>query len=324
MSIQKRFLLAGAIAFWLGPGAVAGNEWDMPTPYGDSNFHTVNIHAFADDVEKNTGGALRITVHSAGSLIRHPEIRNAIRRGLVPVGEVLMSRLGNEDSVFEVDSVPFLATDYRQARALWEASSPVIRARLEEAGLELLFAVPWPPQGIYANREVGKVEDLAGMKLRVYNAATERLAGLVNAVPTQVEVSDIPVAFASGRVEAMITSPSTGANTKAWDYVSHFHDTRAWLPKNMVIVNRKAFMRLDAEVRETVLAAARRAEERGWTASRAETEAKTAVLRENGMTVTMPDAELTEGLRAVGRTMAEEWSARAGEAGRAILGAYRQ
>ncbi len=321
---MKKNLLVGAIAFWLGQGAYAVDEWDMPTPYGDRNFQTANIRAFADDVEKNTDGALRITVHSAGSLIRHPEIRNAVRRGLVPIGEILMSRLGNEDSVFEIDSVPFLATDYRQAKALWEASSPVIRDRLREAGLELLFAVPWPPQGIYANREVRKVDDLAGMKLRVYNAATERLAGLMNAVPTQVEVPDIPVAFASGRVEAMITSPSTGANTKIWDYVSHFHDTRAWLPKNMVIVNRKAFMGLDAEVRETVLAAARRAEERGWTASMAETEAKIAVLRENGMTVVMPDAELTEGLRAIGRTMAEEWAARTGEAGQAILDAYRQ
>lgn len=324
MSNKKKALLVGTIAFWLSQGAVAADEWDMPTPYGDRNFHTVNIRAFADDVEKNTDGALRIIVHSAGSLIRHPEIRNAVRRGLVPIGEVLMSRLGNEDSLFEIDSVPFLATDYRQARELWEASRPAIRARLEEAGLELLFAVPWPPQGIYANREVGTVDDLAGMKLRVYNAATERLAGLVNAVPAQVEVPDIPVAFASGRVEAMITSPSTGANSKAWDYVSHFHDTRAWLPKNMVIVNREAFMGLDAEVRETVLAASRRAEERGWTASMAETEAKTAILRENGMTVVMPDAALTEGLRTIGRMMAGEWSARAGEAGRAILDAYRQ
>ncbi len=296
----------------------------MPTPYAERNFHTANIHVFADEVERDTGGALRIVVHGAGSLIRHPEIRNAVRRGLVPAGEVLMSRLRNEDALFEVDSVPFLATDYGQAKELWEASRPAIEARLKEAGLRLLFAVPWPPQGLYADREIGTVADFAGMQLRVYNAAMERLALLAGAVPVPVEVPDIPLAFANGRVEAMITSPSTGADTKAWDFVTHYHDIRAWLPKNMVIVNRDSFLGLDAAVREAVLVAARRAEARGWVASRAETEAKISVLRENGMTIVTPSSELLAGLKDIGGTMAGEWSNRAGKAGREILDAYRQ
>ncbi len=312
------------VCLGLGQGVAARETWDMPTPYGDGTFHTVNVSAFAEDVNKATGGALTITVHSGGSLIKHPQIKSSVRNGLVPLGEVLMSRLGNEDAVFEIDSVPFLATDYGQARKLWKASYPVLKARLEKQGLLLLYAVPWPPQGIYAGKEIRTIEDLAGMKFRAYNTSTERVAELAGALPTQVEVPDIPVAFASGRVEAMITSPSTGANTKAWDYVSHFHHTRAWLPKNMVVVNQAAFGGLGPEVREAVLAAARRAEERGWAASMREADEKITEMEDNGMIIVMPGGGLMDSFRAIGHTMTEEWVARAGEAGQMILEAYRQ
>ncbi|MDJ0947667.1 MAG: TRAP transporter substrate-binding protein [Alphaproteobacteria bacterium] len=299
-------------------------SWDMPTPYGDKNFHTVNILQFAKDVEAGTGGKLKIKVHSAGSLIKHPEIASNVRRGLVPIGELLMSRLSNEDPVYEVDSVPFLATNYDEAWKLWQASRPTIEQKLEKRRMMLLFAVPWPPQGIYTKKELLKVDDLKGSKFRAYNASTERLAKLAGAVPTQVEVPDIPTAFTTGRVDAMITSPSTGANTKAWDYLSHFHHNQAWLPKNMVVVNAKAFKKLDPAMQKAVLDAAAAAEKRGWEASKSETKAKIAVMRDNGLKVVEPSADLTAGLAKIGTTMTEEWRKKAGDDGAAILAAYEK
>ena len=316
--------LLSTVFLGLGQGIAAQGKWDMPTPYGEGTFHTVNAIAFAEDVKNATSGALTITVHSGGSLIKHAQIKSSVRNGFVPIGEVLMSRLGNEDAVFEIDSVPFLATDYEQARKLWKASHPILKAGLEKQGLLLLYAVPWPPQGIYAGKEIRTIEDLAGLKFRAYNTTTERVAELAGALPTQVEVSDIPIAFASGRVEAMITSPSTGVSTKAWDYVSHFHHTQAWVPKNMVVINRTAFEELEPGVQEAVLAAARKAEARGWAASMRETDEKIAVMENNGMTIVMPGDELLNSFRAIGSTMTEEWAVRAGEPGQTILKAYRQ
>lgn len=324
MTVSVNFLLAMVILV-LGHGlSAAGETWDMPVPYGDGIFHTVNARAFAADVELGTDGELTITVHSGGSLVRHPQIRNSVRDGLVPIGEVLMSRSGNEDAVFGLDSVPFLATGYGQAERLHKASLPVIEARLAKQGLLLLYAVPWPPQGIYAGREIRTAGDLAGMKFRVYNPATERMAALAGALPAQVEAPDIPAAFASGRVEAMITSPTMGVNTRAWDYVSHYHHTRAALPKNMVIVNRDAFMALAPGIRVAVMEAARRAEARGWAASRKEADGKIAILEEHGMMVVMPDEELMDSFRTIGDAMTEEWAVRAGDAGLGILEAYRR
>lgn len=310
------FIAAGFVV------AAQAVTWDMPTPYGETNFHTVNIKEFADEVNKRTNGKLAIKVHSGGSLFKHPEIKNAVRGGQVPIGEFLLSRLSNENAVFQVDSVPFLATNYEQAEALWQASKPTISSLLDKQGLMVLFAVPWPPQGIYSKKPLAEVSDLKGVKFRAYNAATEELAKLAGAIPTQVEVPDIPQAFSTGRVDAMITSPSTGANTKAWDFVKYFYHTQAWLPKNVIVVNKRAFRRLDKDTQQRVLTAAKNAEERGWAASRAETSQKLDILRENGMSVNTPENGLMQGLKEIGRKMTHDWSERAGEAGVKIIDKY--
>lgn len=327
MTGLKTLALAGAMSFGAisiaATGAFAQTSWDMPTPYGDSIFHTANIMQFADDVRDATGGSLGITVHSAGSLFGHPEIKDAVRRQLAPIGEVLISRLSNENPLYGVDSIPFLATSYDEARALWEASEPAIAALLEEEGLKLLFAVPWPPQGIYAGEEVTDAAQMDGVRFRAYNAATERLATLMGAVPTQVEAGDIPTAFSTGRVDAMITSPSTGVASQAWDFVSVYHDTRAWLPKNMVIVNMRAFDALSADEQAALLAAADEAETRGWAMSEEETGSKTSTLADNGMGVVEPSATLAAQLGEIGETMTSEWLESAGEAGQAVIDAYR-
>lgn len=320
--LKLRSLLAGMLLAAVAVGAAPAATWDMPTPYPENNFHTVNIIKFAQDVKKLTNGAVEIKVHSAGSLFKHPEIKNAVRSGQVPIGEFLLSRLSNENAVFEVDSVPFLATNYKEARALWGASRGTISKLLAEQGLQVLFAVPWPPQGLYANKMIRTVADLKGVKFRAYNAATERLAQLAGAVPTQVEVPDIPQAFATGRVEAMITSPSTGANTKAWDFVNRFYNTQAWLPKNVVVVNKRAFQKLDQKTRTAILNAAQVAEDRGWKMSQEETASKIAVLKEHGMKVLEPSPELEGGLKGIGATMTAEWVGRAGKLGEEILDKY--
>ena len=297
--------------------------WDMPTPYPDATFHTKNIHEFAKDIANATGGDLAIKVHSAGSLFKHPEISKAVRSGQVPAGEFFLSLLANDNPAFGADSLPFLATSYDEAMKLWEAQESVITELLDEQGLMPLYAVPWPPQGLYTTKEIASVDDLAGLKFRTYNATLEQFANLAGAAPTQVEVPDIPQAFSTGRVEAMITSPSTGVNSKAWDFLSHYTDIQAWIPKNIVVVNKRAFRRLDEETQQAVLDAAATAETRGWEMSKAESAEMVEVLKENGITVVEPSDDLMTGLREIGAQMLESWTEDAGETGQQLLDAYQ-
>ncbi|HVZ50572.1 MAG TPA: TRAP transporter substrate-binding protein [Pseudolabrys sp.] len=313
-------VLAGSVA----TAAAAQTKWDMPTPYPDGNFHTKNVAMFAADVDKATGGSLKITVHSAGSLIKHPEIKRAVRQGTAPIGEILESLASNEAPVYGVDSVPFLATGYDAAKKLYAAQKPFLEKQLASEGLMLLYSVPWPPQGIYAKRTITKVEDLKGLKFRTYNAMIGRIAALAGAIPTQIEVPDLPTAFATGRVDVMITSASTGVDTKAQDYLTDYIDTQAWLPRNIVFVNKAAFDKLSAAEKKAVMDAAKTAEERGWKMSIDEMTIKTNALKAAGIKVSTPTPELKAGFAKIGDVIAGEWEKSAGADGKAMLAAYRK
>jgi TRAP-type C4-dicarboxylate transport system substrate-binding protein len=313
-------LLAGGIS----AGASAETKWDMPTPYPDGNFHTRNVIQFAADVDKATNGSLKIQVHSAGSLIKHPEVKRAVRQATAPIGEILESLAFNEAPVYGLDSVPFLATGYDASKKLYEAQRPFLEKQLASEGLMLLYSVAWPPQGIYAKRTITKVEDLKGLKFRTYNAMIGRIAALAGAIPTQIEVPDLPTAFATGRVDVMITSASTGVDTKAQDYLTDYIDTQAWQPRNIVFVNKAAFDKLPAAEQKAVIDAAKAAEERGWKLSIEEKQIKTDALKAAGIKVSEPTAELKEGLAKIGTTITAEWEKSAGEDGAAMLAAYRK
>ncbi|MCV6638149.1 TRAP transporter substrate-binding protein [Candidatus Albibeggiatoa sp. nov. NOAA] len=304
--------------------SVSTITWDMPTPYSDAVFHTKNIHAFAAEVKQLTDGHLNIQVHSGASLYKHPEIKRAIRSGQVPIGEVLISLLGNEDPLFQVDSLPLLATSYDRARKLWQVSRPEIEALLDKQGLKLLYAVPWPPQGLYTKKPINVVEDMEGAKIRVYNALLSRLVELLGGNPSTVQSPEIPQAFSTGLINAMITSPSTGVSSQCWDFVSHYYDIQAWIPKNMVFVNKRAFDRLTPDMQNALLAAARHAEERGWEMSEKETAEKTRTLSSNGMFVLKPTLEFQNSLDEIKIQMESEWEATAGKSGAVILKAMNE
>jgi len=313
-------LLASALA----TSASAQTKWDMPTPYPDGNFHTRNVVLFAADVAKATNGSLTIAVHSAGSLIKHAEIKRSVRQGTAPIGEMIESLSANEAPVYGIDSIPFLATGYDAAKKLYLAQKPYLEKQLASEGLILLYSIPWPPQGLYAKREIKSVDDLKGLKFRTYNAIIGRIAALAGSIPTQIEVPDLPTAFATGRVDVMITSASTGVDTKSQDYLTHYIDTQAWLPRNIVIVNKEAFDKLTPAEKKAVTDAAKVAEERGWKMSVEEMTVKTAALKAAGIIVLPPSPELKAGLAKIGETITAEWEKSAGADGAAMLAAFRK
>jgi len=297
-------------------------KWDMPTPYGDGVHHTKNVRQFAEDVSKATNGDMKIVVHSGASLIKHPEIHRAVRTGQVPIGEMFMGLLGNDNAIFKADNIPFLASDFASAKRLWSASRVQISAALEKDGLKLIYAVPWPPQGFYTKKPINSAADLEGLKMRAYSPTTSRLAVLLKATPTTVQTPEIPQAFSTGIIDAMVTSPSTGVSSQSWDYITDYTDTQAWIPKNMVIVNARAFKRLNEANRKAVMDAAAAAETRGWKMAQQETDTKTATLAEHGIKVAKPSAQLKADLQMIGKIMGDEWVQEAGQAGKDILSAY--
>lgn len=323
MTISTPTSLAAAVALALVAGSANAAEWNLATPYGDASFHTVNTKQFAEDVREATGGELNINVHSGGSLISHGEIKPSVRRGTVQAGEVFLSILSNESTVFELDTLPGLAGSYDEAWQLWQASKPAVEMLFDHQGLMPLYTVPWPSQGIYTDFELNDPAQFQGLRVRAPNINTQRLTENLGGLPTETEESDIPTAFSTGRVDAMITSVSTGESMAAWDYVSHFSDANLWIPKNIVFVNRQAFESLDADVQQAVLDAAEAAEQRGWEASKADAAGSTQALTEHGISISPPNEAVAGALQAAGDKLFEEWESRADAGARQLVEKYR-
>ena len=316
--------LVAAIGIALATAATAQTKWDMPTPYAATNFHTENVVQFAAEVDKATAGKLKIQVHPNASLFKANEIKRAVQGNQAQIGEILLSGYSNEDPLFGIDSVPFLATSYADAAKLWKASKKAVEERFAKQGMMVLYSVPWPPQGIYSSKPINSVADLKGLKMRTYNPYTSRIAELAGAQPVTIQAAELAQAFATGAVNANITSGATGYDTKAWEVVKNYYDTQAWIPKNVVFVNKKAFDELDKPSQAAVMKAAAAAEERGWKTSEEKAKWYLEQLAKNGMNVAPPSAQLKSDFKKIGDTMAGEWSKNAGGEGQAVIDAFRK
>ncbi len=323
--LRTATLAAAACLALTGPLAstALAETWDMPMAYAASNFHSETATAFAEAVTAATGGEIEVVAHPGGSLYGGGEIFRAVRSGQAPIGERLMSALGNEDPLFEIDALPFLATSYADARKLYEASKPAVTELMDGMGLVFLYAVPWPPQGLYNKTPVASAADMKGQKFRAYNAATSRLAELMGAIPTQIEAAEISQAFATGVATSMISSGATGYDRKIWEHVKYWYDVQAWLPKNMVFVNKEAWEGLDDQTRDIFRQEAAKAEQAGWDKSEELAEWYKEQLAAEGMAVEPPSDQLATDFREIGDTMTEEWLERAGGGGEQVIESYR-
>ena len=315
-------LAAASIAFGAATQTNAQTKWDLPAGYAATNFHSVNLQDFANDVDKATGGKLKITVHANGSLFKAPEIKRAVQGGQAQIGEVLISNFTNEWQLFGADALPFVADSYDEAVKLWKVQKPAFEKKLAEQGMMPLFAVPWPPQGIYVKKPINAAADLKGVKWRSYNPQTARIAELVGAQPVTIQAAELSQALATGVVDSYMSSGSTGVDSKTYESVKYWYDTQAWLPKNVVLVNKAAFDALDAATKTALLKAAADAEVRGLAASKKTNTASLDTLKANGMNILPPSAQLKADMKKVGDTMLKEWLDKAGPEGKALIDAY--
>ena len=326
MKLTRRTLavLTGALLGGLAASASAQTKWDLPSAYPASNMHTQNLTQFVKDVDAATGGKLKIQIHDNASLFKAPEIKRAVQGGQAQAGEILLVNFQNEWPLWGLDGIPFLATSYAESFKLYQASKATLQKKLAEQGMVLLYSVAWPPQGIFTKMQVNSAADLKGIKWRAYSPATARIAELVGAQPVTVQQAELSQAMATGVVESYMSSGSTGYDTKTFEHLKFFADTQAWLPKNAVIANKKAFDALDKATQDGLLKAAAEAEKRGWADSEKKTGEYIDLLKKNGMTVYPPSAQLKADMQKVGETMLKEWLDKAGPEGKAVVDAYRK
>src|SRR5437763_10063982 len=324
--MKSRYLCVGLVvgATLAAAPALAQTKWNLPAGYPSDNPHTENLVAFAKDVDTATSGKLQITVHPGASLFKAPDIKRAVATGQAQMGEVLLSIHENEDPIFGLDVVPFLATSYPESMKLYQASKAVIEKKLAAQGIMLLFAVPWAPQGVYVNKPLASIDDMKGLKFRAYNVGTARIGELVGAQSVTIQAAELPQALATGVVNSFMSSGATGYDSKVWESLTYFYDTQAWLPKNGTSANRSACAPLDKAAQEAVLRAAATAETRGWKAWQDKSTWYIDQLKAKGMTIEAPSPALRAGFQKIGEQLTADWLKKAGADGQALIDAYKK
>jgi len=321
---MKIRLSAALVAALAATAATAQTKWDLPSGYGANTYQVQNLQQFADDVDKATAGKLKIAVHPNASLFKANEIKRAVQSAQTPIGEFILSSAANEAPAFGLDSVPFLATSYADARRLHEVSQPYLSKTLAAQGLKLLYAVPWPPQGLYSIKPVASTKDLKGTKMRAYNPATSAIAQSVGAQPVTIQLAELSAALATGGVDNFLTSSASGVDSKLYEQAKYFYNVNAWLPRNAVVVNQKAFDTLDKATQEAVLKQAAAAEQRGWRISEEKDGEYIKQLAAKGMKIDATSEVLKQELKLVGTRMTDDWLRVAGADGKAIVDAYKK
>ena len=290
-----------------------GREWDMSLPWSVQEFHTQNAIRFAETVFEETGGALKINVHPGAVLgLKGPESMRALEEGLVQMAEMPSFQQVGAEPLLGLESLPFLVEDQSELRALYDILRPQINRLFKKHGLKVVYIVPWPNQNIYTKVPVKTLSDLKGVKIRTYDKNTSELMDRLGLVPVQMPSQDVVPALASGVVDAVMTSTTTGAAQKYWEFLDYIYRTNHLWISNIMAVNLESWNRLDREVREKIEAIAARLEPEFWAVSRHDDAQKLAVLEAGGIKTVVPDPALLKEMRQAARPM---WQAFANDVG---------
>ncbi len=312
-------------AFTVAPVLHAQTQWKLATGYRADTFHTRNLVQFAQDVERASAGALRIEVHANNALFKLNEIPQAVQEGKAQAGETIMTTLVRDIPIAGADAVPFVVRSYADARRMWDVQRPLIESHMASKGLKALYAVPWPPQGLFSINPVRSSADFKGTRMRTYNPGTVRIAELLGATPVDVPMVEVNQALSAGKLDSMITSALTGVENQVWGQIKQYYGINAWFPKNIVFVNQQAFDALPAPTRQAVTKAAAEAETRGWAMSAAVAEESVAELQRKGIKVDRAPADFDAELKRLGERFSREWVRSVGsEANQIFIPYYTQ
>lgn len=299
-------------------------NWMMVNGYADDNYMTQNLRQLVQDVDELSGGKFKISLHSNGTLIALDGIRRAVQTGQVQMGEIRLGTFGNEDPMYILDGIPFLANGYDNAWKLMELQREYFDKLAERQGMKVIAYQPWPAQGFYSKSAINTVDDFKDKTMRIYSKYTQQMGDMLGSRTVTLPFAEIPQAFATGMIDTLFTSPQIGIDIQAWDNTQYYVVVGALNTKNAIVVNKKAFMRLSKEEQELLLKAGEKATKRGWELSKNSFNRQLEVLKENGMTVMQAAPTIIERLEEIGTVLTEQWRKEASPEAIAVLDQYLQ
>lgn len=321
-SLLRAAALASATLALAGP-ALAATQWTMASGYPETSFFTKNIRQFIAAVEERTKGELKIDLRSHDSLIKLDNIKRAVQSGQVQIGEIRMGVYGNEQEMFNLDNIPGVVPTFDKSWKLMEAQKPFYDEWFGRNGMRVITYVAWPGQGFFTADPINSLDDLKGVKLRIYSQQTQVMGEKLGTQAIILPFAEVPQAFATGMIEALWTSAQSGTDVQVWDYLDVFTYTGTMHNKNAVIVNERALRALPEDIRQIVIEEGEAATARGWELAKAASEERENVLKEHGIAINQAPQDVLDRIDEIGKEMVADWMTRASDAEKAVYEAYQ-
>jgi TRAP-type C4-dicarboxylate transport system substrate-binding protein len=316
---------ATALAAGIVPAASAQEYWDMSYAWPEGNFHVQNGMRFAEEVERVTEGDVIITIHPGGALgLRGPEAMAAVRDGVVPIAEYSFEQQNGEVPFASLGAMPGLATGYEETRILADIMRPYMDDIFAEYNQKLLYVVPWPGQAVYSDMAIETLADLEGYQLRAANARAVEFFEALGAAPILLPWAEVVPSLASGVIDGVSTSSSSGVDGQFWEFMSHMSRFDWANPLSVVTVNLDAWNALDPEDQAAIEQLAAEMEPEFWEVSMQEDETNLAVLAENGMEISVPSDALKAEIAAASVPIWEAFMENAGPEATEVIETFRE
>jgi TRAP-type C4-dicarboxylate transport system substrate-binding protein len=315
-----------AILLIAGVAHAQAVRWTMANEYPATSIQGEADARFAREVAERSGGRLHIAhQYEAASGFRSKDMVAAIGRGTLVIGNTFMGALAAVDPLFQLPSLPFLASTPEQGRALAEVARPAYDRVLEKHNQKLLFLSPWPPAGLWAKTPITSIEALRGLRVRTSDASGVLAFKAAGAVPVQVSFADAIPQLKAGQLDAFVSSGDGGAGARFAEVLRHFTAIEYAITMSMVTVNADAWRALDPDLQTAVLAAAAATEAQQWEILKTRVARNYEQMRAAGVTITTDlSPEYRQGLRAAGQVAIDDWMRKMGPSAQPMLDAYKR
>ncbi|MFV0332867.1 MAG: TRAP transporter substrate-binding protein [Tropicimonas sp.] len=287
--------LACGLAATLAIGQIAAAETrlTMSDVLPEGNFMVENAKEFAATVQEATGGEVVITVAPAGSLgFKGPDQLGAVRDGLVDMADINISQQVGLNPMFGAEGVPFLVTSMEELKEYHAFLRPEFEKLAEQYNQKILYMVPSPAQYVYLKVKVEDIDGFRGIPVRGADKNTVDVITSIGMAGVAMPWGELLPALASGRVEGVATSATSGVDGKFWEFLEYIYPTNHTWGSNAVTINLDAWNRLSEEERATIGAVAAELEPKFWEVSRQGDLDSIATMTGNGMTLVPLSDEL--------------------------------
>lgn len=287
--------------------ALAQTEWDFAIAYPAGNYQTKAATKFAEAVSRATGGQVKIQVQSGGVLgFKGPEMLAVIRDGLVPLGSMLMNQQVGVEPLLGIASLPYLASTPQELRSIDEIARPAYDKIAQKHNQKILYTMPWPSQNIFSKNDITKPDDFRRVKIRTVDRNGSDYFRTLGASPAQMPWGEVVPALASGVINSVTTSSSSGVDGQFWEFMKNLYLVRWQTNFDIVTVNLDAWKKLTPANQQAIERVARELEPEFWKAAAQEDESNLKLLSDNGIKLITPTDDLRNFLREKG---AAAWDA---------------